>query len=189
MSHSSFHCRRAIYLFDLPRERVEGVLTEHAPSGGKKKRLCFALSPREAGWLLVGVPDEIPSWSVFELAVSFFDVDDDDFDLARLASEPEIPDDSILVVQMGTGRPDECYYALNEPNVLCDALFVGRRDDGKGLRIDIIEEIEKIEPESARFSLSVIEYLTSRGVPGALLPTESGFAFVPEQLFERMIHF
>ncbi|MFO0843328.1 MAG: hypothetical protein U0797_13175 [Gemmataceae bacterium] len=171
-----YRCQRAVYLHGLPLEHVEEALKKVAPYTGRKKRIHLGVSDEADGWRLVGVAEEVPDVVFLELAWALFGGDDaEDFDLEKLAVETDVPDDAVVAVHYGPGE-DQRWYALVEPNDRFDVLFAGRRDDGKGLRIDLVEESVKVLSEPP-FSLPVVEYLRSRGVAEALLPGPDGFAF------------
>jgi hypothetical protein len=180
MPELHFRCRRAIYLLGVPQAHVEAVPAAWPSSRGKKKRVRLGLSDEHAGWRLVGVGDEAPDAVLYELAWALFGGDDEeDFDLEKLAEELDVPDENIVVVEYVAGAPARCGYALYEANDNFDVLFTGRRDDGKGVRIDVVEGSVKVLKESKRFALPVMEYLRSRGVPEALLPGAGGVSFTP----------
>jgi hypothetical protein len=178
-----YRCRRAVYLRGLPLGHVEEALKKVAPYTGRKKRITLGVSDETDGWRLVGVPEEVPDVVFVELAWALFGGDDaEDFDLDKLAGETDVPDDAVVAVHHAPGEADQRWYALVEPNDRFDVLFHGRRDDGKGLRIDVVEESVKVLKESP-FSLPVVEYLRSRGVPPALLPGDDGFGFAAARRF------
>lgn len=182
MAEPLFRCRRAIYLCNLPPVHIEAGLATYVPSMGRKKRVGLGLSDEHAGWRVLGIPEAVPDDALHEIAWSLFGGDDsEDFDLEKLAAEIDVPDDSIVVVQWVPGVPKECSYALYEANDNFEVLFSGRRDDGKGLRIDVVEGSAKAMKESKRFTLPVVEYLRSRGVPEALLPGADGIVFPPQR--------
>lgn len=172
-----YHCNRVIYLRDLTLTHVEEALKKVAPYTGLKKRITLGVGDDLGRWRLVGVAYEVPDVVFVELAWALFGGDDaEDFDLDKLAAETDVPDDAVVAVHYAPGEPDQRWYALVEPNDRFDVLFHGRRDDGKGLRIDLVEESVKVLKESI-YPLPVVEYLRSRGVPESLLPGDDGFAF------------
>jgi hypothetical protein len=180
MSELSFSCQRAIYLFDVPVDHVETALARYIAPVGRKRRVSLALSEPHDRWQVAGMVDALPEVVLHELAWAFFDADDsDDFDLDKLAREIDIPDDSIVIVQYVPGQPQQCYYTLYQTNDNFDVVFTGRRDDGKGVRIDIVEESVKVQKDTTRLTLPVVEYLRSRGVPEMLMPGADGIVFTP----------
>jgi hypothetical protein len=174
-----YRCRRAIYLRDLTLSHVEEALKKVAPYTGLKKRITLGVGDELDRWRLVGVAYEVPDVVFVELAWALFGADDaEDFDLDKLAAETDVPDDAVVAVQYAAVEPGQRWYALVEPNDRFDVLFHGRRNDGQGLRIDLVEESVKVLKEST-YPLPVVEYLRSRGVPEALLPGDDGFDFAP----------
>lgn len=81
----------------------------------------------------------------------------------------------VIAVQYREGFPGKTFY-LTSIDVGRGSDFRGRRDDGKGVRIE--DGVAKVRQSTRRFQLGTVAYLISRGVPASLAPTSVGFSFV-----------
>lgn len=177
---SDYRCRRAILLYQVPLDHLEGVFRDHVPCSDRKRKAEVVLSAPLDGWQLLGIHESITDWSVYDLAWSILaGTEDEDFNLETLANTVDVPCENLIVVQFVSDQPGLCYYSVYEENEDFDVIFIGRNDEGMELRIDVVEETVTSRQNGTRFQLSVVEYLRSRGVPESYLPGSEGFRFPP----------
>jgi hypothetical protein len=171
---SMVHTDRGILVRGLTAAFVEEQIQQYEElPGGKGVRHLFSISPCMNRWVLIGVPGLLTTWHFHNLACW----------LCTTADEPE-PYEEIIVVRLLPGKPEAGYYLFGTPDdwrIVDDAVFLGRREDGINLWVDIpggsIREFE----DGRWFQLSLLPFLEGRQVPSAFLPSGEGFSFAPER--------
>ncbi len=188
MTDSLYRCQRAILVRQVPQEQIESALKRFVPYTGRKKRIRLALSGEHDGWRILGVAEPISTAMLVELAWTILDSEEnEDFDLDKLAQEPDISDDAVVVVQWIPEDPSQSWYATLEPSDQFEVVFIGRRENGTAWRLDVVEE--KMQDFQDPLSVpSLFAYLQQRQVPTVFHPMEAGFAFEPVRLLPITIN-
>lgn len=187
MAVPRYQACRGLYLHGLPQEHLEATLREYAQLGGRTRRVRFGCSESIEGWQVLAPLGEVSLETLFELAVFLLGGEEEDFDLDRLAQESEIPDDAVVVVQVIPEEPARSFYATFEANDDFEVLFSGRREDGKGIRVNVVEGSTQ-PTSSTMYATSLVDYLRGRGVPEFLLPQSNGIEFEAVKVYPIPVH-
>lgn len=185
-----FETRRGILVCGLDRESLEHQIREFPVFDGTKLRVTFALSDQVQSWTVVGISAEVSRSDFHHLASWLIgagdDSDDDDLDVDDLEDgyepvSPQVASGKVIAAQFTPDDVERTYY-LVVPND--DVVLRGRRDEGKGVKVDVSEASVKLAKESRQFKSSTLDYLRERGVPEELHPGGNGFAFTPTSSVE-----
>lgn len=180
MGEKMFRCQRGVLLYDLSREYVLGQVREYPAFAGKKRKVTAAVSAPVGQWALVGIPEDMPAYDFYNLACWLFGTPDEDEDDEQ---DEGISPLNVIAVHVSPAAPEQSYYALSSDDEdELDVVFRGRRDDGKGVKVDVVEGTLTLTKKPRGFALPLAEYLAERGVPVPLRPGPEGFAFEPEEL-------
>jgi len=173
MTAKLFESERGILVRGLSLDFTLGKVKEYGElTGGEKQPHLFAVSRVEEGWLLVGVPANMTRYNFHNLACWMLGVRDD----------PEHAT-GVIAVSFAGSEPGEAYYLIPDDEAN-DAAFIGRREDGSTLRVDIPMGKVKVTRGKSRFQEPLLDFLRGRQVPESLLPGPRGFALTPDRTLE-----
>jgi hypothetical protein len=168
MTQGAFQTTRGILVRGLSLDFTVNKVVEYGNlTGGKKQPHLFAVSPVEQGWVLLGVPANMTRYNFHNLACWFLGLSED----AERATD-------VVAVSTSNSDPERAYYLIPD-NSADDAVFIGRREDGAGLRVDIPMGEVDVSPKRSRFTEPLLEFLRRQQVPESLLPGPDGFALTP----------
>ncbi len=177
-----FESNRGILLYHVPIEYIYRKIRDYPVFKGKKKPVTLGVSNLDSGWVLVGIPSEMPRYDFHNLACWFFG-ESDDLEPHASDQDPDVPAENVVVVLYTHETVEKTYYAIaaddSDSEDSMDIIFHGRRDDGKGVKISVIEDSVKLKKSAFQFTSSTLEYLSRRGVPNGLMPGPNGFRFHP----------
>lgn len=170
MNARQFETSRGILVRGLSLDFAAGKVVEYGElTGGEKQPHQLALSAVERGWILVGVPANMTRYNFHNLACWFLGVTGD----SEHATD-------VIAVSVPEGDPEQAYYLVPDEEAK-DAVFMGRREDGASLSVNIPMGTVKVSRGGARLHEPLLDFLRGRDIPESLLAGPSGFEVTPER--------
>jgi hypothetical protein len=174
MGSGVVNCTRAILIRALHPDHVKVRVRAFPLFHGGLESYSVPVSEYLTPWLLFGFPGRFPLQLWNDLAVYMSAI----VERPRSASTggPAYGEGcEVIAVQCSEAAPGKTYYLTGiDEEEACD--FRGRRDDGRGVRVE--DGVLKVGKPSRRFQAGALDFLGSRGVPASFLPYPSGFSFV-----------
>lgn len=178
-----FQSGRGVLMRGVAPADVESKLRDFSHRRGRRRRETFALSERVGEWVLLGVPDGLYRHYVYFIAYWGFGTQDD-----QSPWQPIFPSAEVIVARYEAFDPDKSYYVLvSDHKSGPGSILRGRRDDGKGVVVNLEEESAKLDKDTRGFDLPTLDYLAARGVPEELRPGVRSFEFVPEARIDLLL--